>query len=505
MSDLPEGWAQTQLTNVIGSDGVFSDGDWVESKDQDPAGDVRLIQLADVGDGRYRDRSARFLTKKRATELGCTFLEPGDILVARMPAPIGRACIFPGDPKPSVTAVDVCIIRPGSGGVLPLWLLHTINAPQFRASLEEFERGTTRKRISRTNLGRLELPVPPLAEQHRIVTKVAEVLGDINTSGERLGKASNLLKRFRQSVLAAACSGRLTEDWRRRHPNIEPAESIVSKIGEATQRAGLRQPRNGSRHDETGFSFEVPKSWVVCHVDNLAAPRLHAIKAGPFGSALTKASYVPKGYKVYGQEQVISGNPNFGDYYIDDKKFHELKSCAVSAGDILISLVGTAGKVLIIPEKFQPGIINPRLVKLSLHQSIERRYIASYLLSPAAKEFFARRSHGGTMEILNLAMLRTLPIPLPPLREQHEIVRRVDSLFAIADTIEGQVAAAAARVRKAPQSVLAKAFRGELVPIEAELARQQGRSYEPASVLLERIHQRRTDESIGVRRRRQKE
>src|SRR5262245_42265304 len=110
--ELPEGWCITTLQSLIGPDGVFTDGDWVESKDQDPDGDVRLIQLADVGDGAYRNRSTRFLTSAKAKELACTFLKKGDILVARMPDPLGRACIFPGDIKAAVTVVDVCIVRP---------------------------------------------------------------------------------------------------------------------------------------------------------------------------------------------------------------------------------------------------------------------------------------------------------------------------------------------------------------------------------------------------------
>src|SRR6266568_6955653 len=103
MSELPPGWALANLPDMLAQDGVFSDGDWVESKDQDPGGDVRLIQLADVGDGSYRNRSARFLTSSKAHELGCTFLQPGDVLIARMPDPLGRACLFPGDAKASVT------------------------------------------------------------------------------------------------------------------------------------------------------------------------------------------------------------------------------------------------------------------------------------------------------------------------------------------------------------------------------------------------------------------
>ena len=96
MSELPPGWELGVIGDVLGGASIFSDGDWVESKDQDPKGDVRLIQLADVGDGVFRDRSNRFLTTSRARELRCTVLSRGDVLIARMPDPLGRACLFPG-------------------------------------------------------------------------------------------------------------------------------------------------------------------------------------------------------------------------------------------------------------------------------------------------------------------------------------------------------------------------------------------------------------------------
>ena len=111
MRELPSGWAYAGLPDLISSDGVFGDGDWIESKDQDQYGDVRLIQLADIGDGKYLDKSKRFLTHAKAIELGCTFLQRGDVLIARMPDPLGRACIFPGDSKEAVTVVDVCVVR----------------------------------------------------------------------------------------------------------------------------------------------------------------------------------------------------------------------------------------------------------------------------------------------------------------------------------------------------------------------------------------------------------
>ncbi len=114
--------------------------------------------------------------------------------------------------------------------------------------------------------------------------------------------------------------------------------------------------------------------------------------------------------------------------------------------------------------------------------------------------FAVREATHGTLR-LESETLKCWPIPLPPLPEQHEIVRRVEALFRLADAIEKRVAAATGRAEKLTQAILAKAFRGELVPTEAELARREGRTYEPASVLLERIRAERAGHNTSPRRR----
>ncbi|CCG05791.1 Restriction endonuclease S subunit [Blastococcus saxobsidens DD2] len=93
MSMLPEGWRELSLSQ-IGEGGLFSDGDWVETKDQDPHGPVRLTQLADVGIARFRDKSDRWMRRDQVAAVGGTLLKPDDVLIARMPDPIGRACLF---------------------------------------------------------------------------------------------------------------------------------------------------------------------------------------------------------------------------------------------------------------------------------------------------------------------------------------------------------------------------------------------------------------------------
>ncbi len=205
--DLPEGWEWVTIADLINKKGLFTDGDWVESKDQDPDGEIRLIQLADIGVGVFRDKSDRFLTKDKALELKCSFLNEGDILFARMPDPIGRACLFPKISQTCVTVVDVSIIRPFNENVLSNWLVNVINSPSFHREVLSLQKGTTRKRISRTNLSSIKLPLPPLAEQTRIVEKLDAVLSRIDTAIDELQQSLALVDAMFKSGLDGVFAG----------------------------------------------------------------------------------------------------------------------------------------------------------------------------------------------------------------------------------------------------------------------------------------------------------
>ena len=214
----------------------MTDGDWVESKDQDPNGEVRLIQLADVGDGAFLDRSNRFLTSEKAKALRCTFLKPGDLLIARMPDPLGRACIFPGLDRPSVTAVDVCIWRPGKNAANCRWAMHAVNSPTIREEIGSLAGGTTRQRISGGNLKQIQLPIPPLAEQQRIAEKLDQLLARARRARDELRRVialggvvseqTKLLDRLEQSLLDKALRGELVPQ----NPNDEPASALVAEV-----------------------------------------------------------------------------------------------------------------------------------------------------------------------------------------------------------------------------------------------------------------------------------
>jgi type I restriction enzyme S subunit len=181
----------------------------------------------------------------------------------------------------------------------------------------------------------------------------------------------------------------------------------------------------------------IPEDWKVAELNALGRRGRPAIKAGPFGSSLTKSIYTAEGYKVYGQEQVIRGDCLYGDYFISKERFSELKSCAVQPGDILLSLVGTAGRVLVIPQGAPDGIINPRLIRLSFDQDVVSSTFFRFLFeSDTYQALLARNAQGGTMGVLSAGLLRPIRIPLPRLSEQIAIADALNDADAFIESLE---------------------------------------------------------------------
>jgi type I restriction enzyme, S subunit len=198
---IPLRWTSAPLDHL--SPHSLVDGDWIETKDQSVSGTVRLIQLADIGVGEFLDKSARFITEETEVRLNCTRLVPSDVLIARLPNPIGRACLFPDIGQPAITAVDVAILRPDRN-VDPAFVVLSLNAPPTRTQIEAYGKGTTRFRVSTGHLKTVVLPVPPLAEQHRIVVKVDELMALCDRLEASLVETDEIRRRLLEALLAEA-------------------------------------------------------------------------------------------------------------------------------------------------------------------------------------------------------------------------------------------------------------------------------------------------------------
>jgi len=220
----------TPLADVIGRNSQFMDGDWVESKDQDSAGTFRLTQLADVGDGIWRDRSERNMNAEQFDRLSCTRLQINDVLIARMPDPLGRACLFPGDANPCATVVDVAIIRADPDRILPRWLMWMLNTPQVRSQVESMAKGTTRKRISRRNLALVALPNIDVGSQMRHAERLDRSLDGLQIVAAEIARQRKRGERLRSSILSTAFAGKLVSQ----DQDDEPASILLDRI--ATER-----------------------------------------------------------------------------------------------------------------------------------------------------------------------------------------------------------------------------------------------------------------------------
>ncbi|OPX70944.1 MAG: EcoKI restriction-modification system protein HsdS [Methanoregulaceae archaeon PtaB.Bin009] len=342
---------------------------------------------------------------------------------------------------------------------------------------EHCNKHVSQSSISRNVLAETPINLPPLAEQRRIVAAVEQLLARVNASRERLDRVPGLLKTFRQAVLAAACSGRLTEGWREREENLEPISLFLKRthLPKKVARGNFRL----KQLDPSKLPI-LPKLWEWHHIHEVAE-RVTVGYVGPM-----KDEYVCEGIPFLRSQNVREGGFDPSGLIFISKEFHDkIKKSALEPRDLVIVRSGNVGTACVIPDNLTEANCSDLVIVKQPFGFISE--YGAYFLNSVAKSEIDAGKVGIALSHFNTQSVANLPMPIPPLPEQHEIVRRVESLFAVADRIEQRVAIGKERADRLTQAILAKAFRGELVPTEAELARREGREYEPAGVLLERI------------------
>lgn len=514
MSDhLPRGWALGTLPELVGSSGLLTDGDWVESKDQDESGSIRLTQLADVGDGFFRNRSHRFLRPDQAERLGCTLLHQGDVLIARMPDPLGRACVFPGLAQPAVTVVDVCIVRLNVDSVSPKWLTTFINSPSFRLAVAGEQRGSTRKRISKGSLSELSIPVPPSEEQERIADSVDSYLSRLDAAVATLEAAQAKLKAYRASVLKAAVEGRLVPTEaalaRAEKSDYEPASGLLKRIladrrrrWEEAELAKLKAAGKSPKDDKWKSKYDEPKpadtkglpdlpeGWCWASVDELTdgARRL------AYG-VLVPGDDVPGGVPFIRVGDIHEGTVTQSNLkYIDRTIADQFPRTYVRGGEILISLVGTIGRTAVVPAPLEGANVARAVGVFPATSLASARWAELWFRSPRTRASMEGKAHEVARKTLNLEDVRVAPVALPPATEQERLVAEIENLDTIGLAAGRTITAARARCGRLRQSVLKWAFDGKLV--------DQDPNDEPAAQLLARIRAERANSPAPKKARR---
>lgn len=442
--ELPEGWASCSVLDLCHAvRGVsYSKGEASRTPEK---GLVPIVRANNI-DGELTFEDLQFVPQARVSK--DQRLRVGDVVIAMSSGSksvVGKAASVT---KPWTGAFGAfCgVLRPCSEIEARHFGLF-FQTVAYRKTISDASAGTNINNLKREHFAAISFPIPPLAEQQRIVAKVEALLARVNAARQRLAKAPAILKRLRQSVLAAACSGRLIADW---------------------------------RSDTNGEALDA--GWETRRLDSL-----FEIRTGGTPSRKNPA-YFTNGTIPWVKTTEVQNCDIFDTAEkITEDALDNSSAKVFPPSTILVALYGegrTRGQIarLRIPAATNQAcaaLVNPKM------PDITNRWVFLALL--AAYDDLRGESAGGNQPNLSNGLIRTWEIPLPPTSEQHEIVRRVEALFKLADALEKRVAAAMVRAEKLTQAILAKAFRGELVSTEAELARREGRAYEPASVLLERI------------------
>lgn len=308
--------------------------------------------------------------------------------------------------------------------------------------IKGFAHGVAMPHVTKGGMEAWPIDLPPMAEQKRIADKLDTVFTRVHAVNTRLARVAPILKRFRQSVLAAATSGRLTEDWRNAHRAAD---------------------------------------WTPRTVESLC---LH-ISDGPFGSNLKSDDYTNTGARVVRLENI--GHLSFDavkETFISLDKYETLKKHTLLPGDLLFSsFVDEEVRVCEFPANIAEPTINKAdcfRVRVDRAQ-VDQRFLAFRLACKSTYQALKELVHGATRPRINLNQLRGFEVMLPSADEQAEIVRRVETLFVFADRLEARLQTAQTATERLTPALLAKAFRGELVP--------QDPNDEPASELLRRLQQ----------------
>jgi type I restriction enzyme S subunit len=436
--DLPIGWTSFALKDIGGVSGgktpskanseFWSSPDipWVSPKDMKR----NLLEASE-------DK----ISQKAVVEAGMTLYPAGAVLM------VTRSGILQHTFPVALAGVeltvnqDIKVLRP-IDGIDPKFVFYLIKSFGEKILSACSKDGTTVQSIDSEKLETFQFPLPPAAEQSRIVQKLDELLAQVNTLKARIAAIPTLLKRFRRSVLAAAISGRLTEAW---HERSSPFPK--KQIGEL-------------------FDITSGPAFKKKHYSNEGSRLLQIANIG-YGSTLWEtANYIPTSlakleerFDLRTEDIVMALNRPITN--------GSLKTAKIEIQDLPATLYQRVARFRKIEE-----------------ESLNIDYIFLCFQTYEFKIQVQRELQGSDQPYINTSSLKGLEIYFPQLDVQTEIVRHVDQLFAFADQLEAKVASAKKRIDHLPQSILAKAFRGELVP--------QDPSDEPASVLLERIKAQRT-------------
>ena len=480
---LPISWCQASIGDVCN---IFAGYGFPKDMQGKRTGDLPFFKVSDISQAWLQNRhwltaANHYLTNSEANSINAKPLPQQTTVFAKIGAAIAlnRRAILA---EPSIVDNNVMGVHPSLEALHPRLLFYFM----WTVRLGDTSRATTVPSVRKSDVENLPIPIPPLPEQHRIVAEIEKQFTRLDASVAALKRAQANLKRYRASLLKASCEGRLVpteaELARSEHRDYRPADRLLERILAERRARWESQPKRRGKYKEpappdTSALPELPEGWVWTSVEQVAEIQ-GGIQKQP------KRAPVSNSFPFLRVANVLRGQLNLQEVHQIELFPGELEKLRLATGDLLIvegnGSPSQIGRMAIWRGAIDDCVHQNHIIRARVYPGAMSEFVECYWNSPTGTAFVSGvASSTSGLYTLSVAKIGYLPIPLPPLAEQHRIVAGVERQMSVIQQAEATVEVSLKRADRLRQSILKQAFSGQLVP--------QDPDDEPASVLLERI------------------
>jgi type I restriction enzyme, S subunit len=466
--NLPNNWIWTNVGQISEEIEKISPRD-------EPEKEFKYLDIASIDNKylmivdhkNYKGRDA----PSRARQL----VKTGDILFSTVRTYLRNIAIIDDVYNGQIASTGFCVIRPNKL-ISNKMIFYYTQTNSFLNSLNPKQRGTSYPAVRNSDVFSQPFPLAPLAEQYRIVARIEELFSRLDAGVEALQKVKAQLQRYRQSVLKAAVEGRLTEEWRKEHPEVEPAREQINSISE---------DMIGDYAEIDNSLFDLPDSWTWTTLGNL-------ISEGPQNGLYLPQSSYGTGFPILRIDDFQDNcSRSSNQFRLVNANVEDLEKYSLKNGDLVINRVNSPshlGKCLLVSARNLPAIFESNMMRMKLSQLTDTQFVVIYLRSLFGKRQITKNAKWAVNQAsINQKDVSNTFVPYPSLAEQQVISEKVDGYLSLSYHVGNSIDDEIKRANRLRQSILKGAFEGRLVP--------QNPNDEPASVLLERIKAERANGS----------
>ena len=431
--DIPDTWRWVRVAQIVTLNPKNDLADDLETS---------FIPMPCVMDG-FRNLHTFEIKKWKEIKKGFTHFAEGDIGVAKItPCFQNRKSVIFRNLKNGYGAgtTELTVVRTINETILSEYLLWFFKTEYFIANgVKSFTGTAGQQRIHKDYLAPCLIPLPSLAEQKRIVAKIEELLPYVDRYAAAYEKLEQFNAKFpedmKKSILQYAIQGKLVEQRPEEGTGEELYQHIQAEKQRLIKEGKIKKEKPLAEITEDEKPYDIPDNWTWVRFGDLGS-----YKKGPFGSAITKSMFVPKGngaIKVYEQKNAIQKDATLGDYYIRRDYFEsKMKGFEVFPGDIIVSCAGTIGETYVMPDEFEQGIINQALMRMKIFEPLYIPYFLTFFDFVLKKNARSSSKGSAIKNIPPFEILKNYLVPIPPLAEQKRIVAKLEEILPLCERLK---------------------------------------------------------------------